>query len=58
MVFSGIFPVDSEQFTSLRDALEKLCMNDAAITFEAETSAALGSGGRKLDRSRVIGGQI
>lgn len=46
MVFSGIFPTDSEDFESLRSALEKLRLNDASLTFEPETSVALGFGFR------------
>jgi GTP-binding protein LepA len=46
MVFSGIYPTDSEQFEFLRSALEKLQLNDASLTFEPETSAALGFGFR------------
>jgi GTP-binding protein LepA len=46
MVFSGIYPTDSEQFEFLRAALEKLQLNDASLTFEPETSAALGFGFR------------
>ncbi len=46
MVFSGIFPTDSEDFESLRSALEKLRLNDAALSFEPETSVALGFGFR------------
>ena len=46
MVYSGIYPVDSKDFTNLRSALEKLQLNDAAFSFEAETSDALGFGFR------------
>ncbi len=46
MVFSGIYPVDSNDFVSLKEALEKLVLNDSAIVFEAETSVALGFGFR------------
>ena len=46
VVFSGIFPVDSRDYDNLRESLEKLAMNDAAIDFETETSAALGMGFR------------
>jgi GTP-binding protein LepA len=44
MVFSGIYPVDSKDYESLRDAMEKLQLNDAAVTSEPETSDALGLG--------------
>ena len=43
MVFSGLFPVDGSDFPALRDALDKLKLNDAALTYEPETSVALGS---------------
>ena len=46
MVYCGMYPVESSEFDNLRDALEKLQLNDASLTFEAETSAALGFGFR------------
>ena len=44
MVFAGIFPVDTDQFEELRDCMDKLQLNDASLTFELETSKALGFG--------------
>jgi GTP-binding protein LepA len=46
MVFCGLFPIDSERFPELRDALEKLTLNDAALSWEPENSDALGFGFR------------
>ncbi|MDA0722494.1 MAG: translation elongation factor 4 [Proteobacteria bacterium] len=46
VVFCGLFPVDSSLFEDLRDAIEKLALNDASFSFEMETSAALGFGFR------------
>lgn len=46
VVFCGLFPVDSSQFEDLREAIEKLALNDASFSFEMETSAALGFGFR------------
>ena len=46
VVFCGLFPVDTNDFSGLREALEKLSLNDASFSFEAETSAALGFGFR------------
>ena len=46
MVFSGIYPVDSEQYEELKEALRKLSLNDSSLSYEMETSAALGFGFR------------
>ncbi len=46
MVYCGIYPAEGEDFNSVRDALEKLQVNDASLVFEPETSVALGFGFR------------
>ena len=46
MVFSGLYPIDADEYNDLKDALEKLRLNDSAFTFEPETSTALGFGFR------------
>jgi GTP-binding protein LepA len=46
MVFAGIYPIETDQFEELRDCMDKLQLNDAALTFEIETSQALGFGFR------------
>ena len=46
MVFTGLFPVDNKQYENLRDALDKLHVNDPSLTWSPETSVALGFGFR------------
>lgn len=46
MVFSGLYPIDGDEYANLRDALEKLRLNDSSFTYEPETSVALGFGFR------------
>ena len=46
MVYSGLYPIDGDDYPTLRDALDKLQLNDAALTYEPETSSALGFGFR------------
>jgi GTP-binding protein LepA len=46
VVFCGLFPIDTDQYEDLRDALERLALNDAALSYEPETSEALGFGFR------------
>ena len=46
MVFAGLFPTDSDEYPELRDALERLKLNDASLFYEPETSQALGFGFR------------
>jgi GTP-binding protein LepA len=46
MVFAGIYPIETDEYEELRDAMEKLQLNDASLTFEPESSAALGFGFR------------
>ena len=46
MVFAGVYPIDTEEFEELRTSIEKLQLNDASLTFEAESSVALGFGFR------------
>ena len=46
VVFCGLFPIDSDEYPDLRDALEKLTLNDAALSWEPEVSEALGFGFR------------
>ena len=46
MVFAGVFPTDSDEYPELRDALERLKLNDGSLSYEPETSQALGFGFR------------
>src|SRR3970282_1162911 len=46
MVFAGLYPVDSEEFEAFQEAIEKLTLNDASVSFEKKTSVALGLGFR------------
>ena len=46
MVFCGLYPVDGDDYANLREALERLRLNDASVTYEPETSGALGFGFR------------
>ena len=46
MVFCGLYPIDSKKYPTLREALEKLKINDASLVFETETSSTLGFGFR------------
>src|SRR4029453_17981912 len=46
MVFCGLFPIDTDRYSDLRDALDRLALNDAALSYEPETSDALGFGFR------------
>src|SRR5262249_59957701 len=50
MVFAGVFPTDSDEYPELRDALERLKLNDASLSYEPETSQALGARDRKSTR--------
>ena len=55
MVFAGIYPVDTEDFEELRSSMEKLQLNDASLTYEPESSTALGFGFRWVFRNVTYG---
>jgi len=58
MVYCGLFPVDADQYESLRDALGKLTLNDAALSYEPENSGAMGFGFRCVSSSSSSNGTI
>ena len=53
MVYAGLYPIDAEDYEDLRDSIEKLQLNDASLTFEPESSAALGFG-FQMRLSRIV----